>query len=433
MHSTRTAWSAVAAALPPYTAPQLEQLWQRLSCCAARGGPLLDTYIAAVVRGWARAGAYALAVKALPSAERRRTLRDATPQQQPLVRAALALAGSTGDLVERAVAAAAPVPAEAAAATSSSTWSERQLQQRAQLQALLAGAPVAPGAKCLAAVAARATSTEHPSAHAVAAELGSARSPGAATAAPNTNARPRVAAAAGTGSKGAAAGAAAAQAAKPAALRGPGITPQMQAVVAELAQRRHAADGGVGAAVTPQSASDSAATAPAAAAAAGSNGSKKLRFKLGGQPSQQPSQLQRAGLPDAAGKQAAAAAAAAGVQAAGGTAAADTTAVEHKQQQQPGIHRQQQQQQPDQRQQPDQHTHAGLSAAALSVLQQLEALQHSAPALVGEVLQAASSAPTRHAPEKRRPTCADAAPFAEAGAAAGSGSDGGQAAKRQRK
>jgi hypothetical protein len=70
MHANATHWEDMAAALPPHSATALAQLWHGLVSCDARGGPLLDTYVAAVVRGRSLKQAFAFSVNSLSKSER---------------------------------------------------------------------------------------------------------------------------------------------------------------------------------------------------------------------------------------------------------------------------------------------------------------------------------------------------------------------------
>lgn len=70
----------------------LEQLWGNLVACTARAGPLLETYVAAVVRGRPLQYAFALAVSCLSKVERNKLLAATKPEDRAALQQALSQA-----------------------------------------------------------------------------------------------------------------------------------------------------------------------------------------------------------------------------------------------------------------------------------------------------------------------------------------------------
>lgn len=75
----------------------LKQLWDNLVTCTARAGPLLETYVAAVVRGRALQHAFGLAVICLSKTERSKLLAATRPEDRPALHQVLSQASPAED------------------------------------------------------------------------------------------------------------------------------------------------------------------------------------------------------------------------------------------------------------------------------------------------------------------------------------------------
>lgn len=70
----------------------LKQLWDDLVACTARAGPLLETYVAAIVRGRPYKHAFSLAVSCLSKHDRQKLLAATRPEDRPALQQVLSQA-----------------------------------------------------------------------------------------------------------------------------------------------------------------------------------------------------------------------------------------------------------------------------------------------------------------------------------------------------